>query len=342
MRFVPVLTVFCLLASTSAFTVRPTNALTLNNISTSLTSAYTLIDPRFNLWFRSFGPAINKNQCLMNVVNAMVVFTLLDFNQEVGPSTFVSTKWPDIVITTRGEGPANQVEARFLIWGLFLGIFSMVQKIGFRTIFMALEWDDKPVGYITIAPKPEPLKSSQVIELDGIRGGGLRAIVGVISENESYGKENDTWSIPGNDSSSLNVSMTASIFANVSQATNITYTSDDLHIDIVRTGESLTANLVFLAILNALVYIAPYEKMTVVENFETSPSSPFDTTLQMSQLFPRPTLLDYGQVSQSMSELAEVYVSADKWPEVDFKIWKDKTPIGLGAIVKGRIEFELR
>lgn len=37
-----------------------------------------------------------------------------------------------------------------------------------------------------------------------------------------------------------------------------------------------------------------------------------------------PTIFAYCQVSQSMSEPAEVYVRADQWPEIHLNIWNDK------------------
>ena len=153
--------ILCLVVLSSAATNTLDNTIGLSSIKPPLKNATALnvVDPRFTTSFKAFGPPFDKNQSLMNVVNTMTVLALLDFEQEVGPSKFISAKWPDVVITTEGETQEDSVEARFLLWGLFLGIQSIILRSSvynhWSTMIITLRWKKEVVGYITLS-KAQP------------------------------------------------------------------------------------------------------------------------------------------------------------------------------------------
>ena len=100
----------------------------------------------------------------------------------------------------------------------------------------------------------------------------------------------------------------------------------------------MTLDSVFITIMNGLVYIAPFSRDQIMEPFETSPRSPYDSTLQMTYygLDPAKAGFTYHWAVGSLSELAETYMEAKKYPEVHFNVLLLGVPVGRGSIIKGR------
>ena len=320
----------CLATFSSAALIPSTNSLTLNNVNSPLANATAPnpIDQRFTTTFKVFGPPIDKNQCLMNAVKTMTILALLDSDQKVGPSKFTSATWPNVLIATEGLTEEGQVEARFLLWGLFLGIKSIM--IGssvynhWNSVIIALVWKSQVVGYITLSKPPAQLVLPGRNQAIGL-GQGSNADLTVATD------------VAGNDTYSLNVTTIPDALINASKLTN-TPDSSDISVDITGTGKTMTLDDVFMTIMNGLVYIASFSRDQIMEPFETSPPRPYDSTLQMTYHGPDPAKagFTYHWAAESFFELAETYMEANKYPEVHFNVWLRGVPVGRGSITKGR------
>ncbi|KAK3175246.1 hypothetical protein OEA41_002493 [Lepraria neglecta] len=318
-------------AFSSAASIPSTNSLTLNNINSPLANATAPnpIDQRFTTSFKVFGPPIDKNHCLMNAVKAMTILALLDSDQKVGPSKFVSATWPNVVIATEGPTEEGQVEARFLLWGLFLGIKSIMIRSSvyshWYSMIITLRWKSQVVGYITLSKPPAQLVLPGRNQTIGLGQGSNTNLTTVATD------------VAGKDTYSLSVTNILDALINASKLTN-TPGSSDISVDITGTGKTMTLDNVFMTIMNGLVYIAPFSTDQIMEPFETSPRSPYDSTLQMTYygLDPAKAGFTYHWAAESLSELAETYMGAKKYPEVHFNALLLGVPVGHGSIIKGR------
>ena len=101
----------------------------------------------------------------------------------------------------------------------------------------------------------------------------------------------------------------------------------------------MTKDLVFMTLMQGIVYIAPFPRDALVKPFGTSPPKPYSSTLQMTYfgLDPAKAGLTYGSAAQSLSEVAELFWKANKYPEIHFNVALVGEPIGQGSITKGRI-----
>ena len=272
----------------------------------------------------------------MNAVKTMTILALLDFDQKVGPSKFVSATWPNVVIATEGPTEEGQAETHFLLWGLFLAVKSIMLRSSvyshWNTVIITLRWESQVVGYITLSKPPAQLVLPGRNQTNDLGQGSNANLTTVATD------------IAGNNTYRLNVTkvpdalINASYTLNTSKLTN-TPDNSDVSVDITGTGKTMTLNDVFLTIMNGLVYMAPFQRDQIMESFETSPPSPYDTTLRMTYygLHPTKAGFTYRWATESLSELAEIYMGAKKYPEVHFSALLLGVPVGHGSITKGRI-----
>ena len=192
-------------------------------------------------------------------------------------------------------------------------------------MIITLRWKSQVVGYITLSKPSAQLVLPGRNQTIGLGQGSNANLITVATD------------VAGNDTHSLNVTTIPDALINASKLTNAPDNSN-ISVDITGTGKTMTLDNVFMTIMNGLVYIASFSRDQIMEPFETSPPSPYDSTLQMTYygLDPAKAGFTYQWAAESFSELAETYMKAKKYPEVHFNAWLLGVPVGQGSITKGR------
>ena len=120
------------------------------NISASLTIPVTPIDPRFRITvFDGPDTPLNQKSLLMTAINEMGKLALLDWNGQI--KSFRSQRIPgysDVSIVVRVVPPAQRIDTRIAVWGLYAAIESMSTNDKFEAKEYSLFWGNSQVGVL--------------------------------------------------------------------------------------------------------------------------------------------------------------------------------------------------
>jgi hypothetical protein len=304
----------------AAFLALPTNALaatvpTVNTIDIAglakpllNVSSLDAIDRRFTTTTQIQGPALNVDAFLLNVVEAMATYAMLNFTADVKP---VKVGSPDVTIVSRGPKPGETVEARFLVWGLYAGIRGLILYDILKTVEFTLKWDGNVVGYIKIR-KPNAQPSGSV---------------------------DDTTVLTPQYSTSPSTPALVDETNMIDKSLQMPDNSASLSVQFTGFGQPLARDGVIITILKALLSIAPKDSEQTVQPFHVSGPAPYDATLRIRPLRPRPSpsakAFTYAMVSRSLLDITQQALQCGTWSEAYFDVVVDGVANGRGAFVKG-------
>ena len=271
------------------------------------------IDPRFSLTFQYDEPLISSISCLMNAVHAMQELALGNFFNPVGAETYSLPNYPSVSIVTEGTLATDTIETRFLIWGIWKGVFHMMGRNRFQNALFTLHWNGIEVGHIIFARSALPSVP--------------------IGTNLTYGVSQQSRVL----SNSNLVTVDTLIVTNVD-----TLKSPDGHefrVSLVLDGQSLTVFELFITVLSGMAYIAEFSNTQELESFSISPAT-FDTTLafqpETERLLKSAPLIEAQWVTAALGLIPTYAVERSDFREVSFKVQIDGESVGYGTIRQGR------
>ena len=120
------------------------------NISTSLTFPITPIDPRFHITrFERLSTPLAQKSLLMTAVNVMAKLALRDWSGRVGSfRSEIIPGYSAVSISVRVTPPAQQLDTRVVVWGLYAAIDNMRLSDNFATSAYYLYWEGSLVGIL--------------------------------------------------------------------------------------------------------------------------------------------------------------------------------------------------
>ena len=104
-----------------------------------------LPNSRFKIILHFDSPFLPINPTLASIIYFMSEVARSDFKQQILPRKYSSPMYPQIEITCH-----TPIEARFLLWGIYLAATDMVKYTRFNNVVINLSWDNTLVGQISL------------------------------------------------------------------------------------------------------------------------------------------------------------------------------------------------
>lgn len=299
----------------SVVTTRTIKAITLTDFRLFPANSTVVgnIDPRFSLTFQFDGPTFLTTPCLMNAVYAMQKLAFGNFTDQVEPLTYALPDFSTVSVVTEATTTSDTIERRFLIWGIWKGIFYMMDNYQFQNALFTLHWDGAAVGYVIFANSAERLGSQWSNVTHVSRRSRVRSL--------SYAS---TGALPHK-------------FSNM----DLTLYADDhqLEVSLALTGQTLTIFELFITVLSGLAYVAEIPDSQRVENFSLSPAR-YDVTLSIAdeseQLPVNAPVLEARWIIMALGLIPRYMVERSDFREVVLEMEVDGQPVGQGYIERGR------
>ncbi|CAD6580706.1 MAG: hypothetical protein ASARMPRED_000305 [Alectoria sarmentosa] len=267
----------------------------------------------FNVSYDFKSPKIKGLATLMTAVEALKQMALEDWTGVI--ASMQSFRLPgyqaEIVIDIIPYNQGQQLERRFAILGIILGLFRMWKNNReFQYLTVTLEWHEVPFGLV-------------VFNIDAVT---TPLTIGGKSINGSLNL--DKRSI-ANDSAILQmVNNTASVEA--------TFASHLKTIFSPAGGEGDIFNIfdVFFPIMSALSDLAFLPKLFRLHHFVTGLKG-FDGALCIRGVYPdSPPYLEVQWIIVALSRLPDYMLSARRWGSVHITLWIDEQLIGKGGFLR--------
>lgn len=291
------------------------NSSPIDPMLTNITTVGAHIDSRFSITTTFLDTAIDENDCLMNVIIAMASLSAKIFTRPIEPPTYRDDRHPSVIILARSPPGGGLIEVRFLLWGLYLGIRSMLQEKDWRIAEFTLSWEGAIVGYLSFG-----------------QFGAQHSLQE--SNNSSYSTDFLT------QKKSTESSNTSAISGHINTITQIASPNPAFYIEVDPTsfGASLPKINIFMAVLECLVYLAPRESDEVLLAFGVIPS-PYDVALRLRPIFrTEEPFFDYGIAALGLPTIPSKLISErhQQWTEVAFNYKVNDVLVGKGDIVRAR------
>lgn len=159
--------VCCLALCTLLFSQAPTAANTL----TSSTDAFPLIaltarlnnstlgfptpPENFDLTYEIGGPKLRITPCLMNTVAALKQLALGDWEGKIVDGTeYRLDNYPEVSIVMTTPKRKRNVQARFVMWALSLGMYDMIEKKKFEFAQFEMLLNGQTLGWVQVVNHP--------------------------------------------------------------------------------------------------------------------------------------------------------------------------------------------
>lgn len=299
----------------SAATIPTEKAVTQADVGvlSARSTAAENIDPRFSLTFQFDKPLLPITSCLMNAVYATQELALGNFTEHVNPSIYALPDYPTASVVTEATTISDTVERRYLIWGIWKGMFYMMKHNQFQNALFTLHWDGAVVGYVIFANSEGQLSS----HWSNITHEPLRR-----SEAQSL-SSTVIMALPRN-----------------STRSSLAVSADDqkLEVSLTLSGQALTVYELFITILSGLAYLAEVPGMQKVEDFSLSPAT-YDVTLlindESEQLSPNSPVLEARWLIMALGLVPQYIVERRDFREVVLDLSVDSQPVGQVYIEKG-------
>lgn len=284
----------------------------IDPLLTSITTVGAHIDSRFSITTTFLDIAIDENDCLMNVIIAMASLSAKIFTRPIEPPTYRDDRHPSVIILARSPPGGGLIEVRFLLWGLYLGIRSMLQGKDWRSAEFTLSWEGARVGYLSFGQ----FGAQHLLQ-------GSNNSTGFLTQKKSTDSSN-----------------TSAISGHINTITQIASPNPAFYIEVDPTsfGASLPKINIFMAVLECLLYLAPRESSEVLLAFSVIPS-PYDVALRLQPIFrTEEPFFDYGIAALGLPTIPSKLISErhQQWTEVAFNYKVNDVLVGKGEIVRAR------
>lgn len=275
------------------------------------TSRLGAVDPRFTTDYQQGQDMLSATSCLMNAVNAMMELALENFTEPIRPRNYVDPAYPEVLIVAVALAPAQSIEVRYLLWGIWEGIRWMINHQSFRDLVIRTYWDGMLMCHIWIKGAWRPLSIA-----------GNNNTLGLTAWSEKVLTHNGT------------VESTQGL-----RMIDVRNPLNDQHLTISVTliGEPLGITEVFIAIFAALEYMGHFPSTDEVAGFHISPDDE-DTMVGIIENTRapavRPPFLEYQWVILSVGQVPGYMLRQRRFTEVVFEIAVDGVTLGEGFLSK--------
>ena len=280
------------------------NSSPIDLVSANTTSLGAQIDPRFTISSDFSDEPIVQNDCLIIAITMMGLLSARDFTSRMGPDMFGLDRYPSVIIFTQNSPLGTQPEVRFVLWGFYLCLRSMLRDDNWKVPSVTLLWDGRSAGRIEFANVP-PFPP-----LQGANSSGPLTQRSANPSNLILSPFNTTQSV----SQGLGVSR------------SVRPTS---------YGAAISKISIFMAVLESYLYIAPKPGHAIITPFSVSPI-PYNVVLRMRPVLREPPFFTYRDAALGLSIVPELLISErhEDWTETAFDYRVNDKLVGSGEIVR--------
>ena len=255
-----------ILSTAMALPSKPTIALPLNN--TLLGN--DLPDPNFRISQQMDSNFLPVEATLMNVLFFMGLISIQDFDERLGPGVWTAPGYPQVQITSYAS-----TEVRFLLWGIYTAIGSMINDARFHDTNIMLYWGGDNVGKIGVKVKSRLTLSGTAGNMTVSDAGNY---TGFLSEDSYFVPLQDALANNVSDNDyvndfliSWNDSSSNGTVPSVISSSNLTLLDTRMKIDLYQLAgaQLIKRNTMFLTFFTALLHIAQHQILDIVDSFES-------------------------------------------------------------------------
>ena len=106
-------------------------------------------DSRFSARMTIGSTLLPVDAFLVNILNFMGIIATQNFERKLSPRKYSTPGYREVEITVLGS-----IEARFLLWGIYIAVAEMVKIVRFNEIGLELSWAGQVVGGVKVALRP--------------------------------------------------------------------------------------------------------------------------------------------------------------------------------------------
>ena len=301
---------------------QPINSLSLTNPA-ALTAVNPIgpvpIDPRFTMQpFYQPQPLV-ENDCIVTAVQLLGLFGSdpLTFQEPV--QRYTERLFPHVLIENRSISPSGATEARFLVWGLYLGLKDMLTSRRFQRVKFVLRWEGRVIAQIEIMPRDPP---------------GQLSLPGEMSFNSTDTLQERSSSSPFNLSASEAIGRTSFNFSIPPTPSN---PRSEMAIAIAPSDRPLPKYSFIMAILEGILAggsLTPRARLP--EPAQAEVGAPFNSRLVMAPLpgtYGMP-YMTYGTLALALRQIPAAMLQQQyPWVECNIKVMIDNISVGQGAVL---------
>ncbi len=262
----------------------------------------------FEMTYEIGGPKLRVTSCLMNVVAALKELAVVDWDAKIIDGTeYTLDTFPEVSVIITTTKRKRNIQARFLLWALCLGMYEMIAQRKFEFAQFEMSWERKVLGWVQIVnhpprPGPSSLKQTQA---------------------------NGTLNSRANPATLLNA--TAVITPDTA---NDAAAEARLNVTFSPYGESLSIYDVFVPIMSGITDMATFPStyestalMIGLQGFKgficVLPAVPHRTS---------PPFLEYGWLIRAVARIPTYMLGEGRFGEVNMKIMVDDVAVGYGRL----------
>ena len=275
------------------------------------------IDPRFSLLHLYQAVRLNEDHCLVIAVQLLGLLGSDPSATDVEPQEYFDDRLPRVAITIRSARTGGTIEARFLIWGLYLGIKNMIENNRFQSVYFLLRWEEQLVAVITIK-----VRAVTPLSLPG--------------QNSTSSTDSPRRRSPPNQPNPFASGSLDDTSFNVTVPDTSSDPNSELEVEIRVLTEPLPKYNVIMALLDGILAAASYPSSAQVPDpVQVQPPPPYGAKLQVLPT-QRPSgepRLTFGIVALALRQIpVTLLLAARRWVAVDFRIMVDGSLVATGGI----------
>ena len=281
------------------------NSSPIDLLSANTTSLGVHIDPRFTISSEFSDEPIDQNDCLINAIIIMGLLSARDFTSRIGPDIFGVERYPSVIIFIQNSPQGTQPEVRFVLWGFYLCLRSMLREDNWKVPNVTLLWDGRSAGrieFVNVPPFPP---------LQGANSSGPLTQRSANPSNLILSPFNTTQSV----SQGLGISR------------SVRPTS---------YGAAISKISIFMAVLESYLYIAPKPDYAIISPFSVAPI-PYNVVLRMRPILrEEPPFFTYRDAALGLATVPDVLIFErhEDWTETAFDYLVNDNLVGRGEIVR--------
>lgn len=152
-----VLSLLCLDHACAALSTAPSSLLPLDGFRSLRNSTLGFPEPpdSFHVSFEIGGPKLHRTACLLNTVEALKQLALGDFQAKIIDGTeYKLDSYPQVSILVSTFKRRRNIQARFVIWGIVLGVHEIVSRKKFEFAQFEIKWNGDILGWVHIENNP--------------------------------------------------------------------------------------------------------------------------------------------------------------------------------------------
>lgn len=278
--------------------------------------------PRFAMQPLYEAVDLDEDHCLVATVQFMGLLGSARSDEPFPTKTYFDDRFPNVEIANHSPRTGGTIEARFLVWGLYLGVKDMIVTDRFKNVQFVLRWEGQIVGIITIRNQAGPRS---------LLSGGTNSTADMQrrSSSSSSSQLHNLSASESLDGTSFNLSMPNTLSA---LDTHVTIRTEFLDKLLPKTSIIITLMEGILAVASQL------PRARVLDPVHAEPAFPYDATLEVLPVLTMhgEEYLTFGIVALAIRQIpAALLLQKGEWVEVEFRVLVEGTLVARGDLLQG-------